>query len=204
MMSRGFLPLLTIIAAAGIAALAWETDGFRVATSAGARQLSIERNPVHLPDARLVDQDGHVFSLSSYRGRPVLVDFIYTGCPTLCGVLGDDFHRVLEGVKGTGADAADLLSISFDPGNDDRDALRLYGDRYGAKAPRWRIARPADERSLAELLQSFGVVVIPDGKGGFIHNSAVYLVDAQGRLARILDPDSPPQLFESALRTSSP
>jgi len=76
MMTRGFLPLLAIVAATGIAALAWETDGFRVVTSAGARQLSIERTPLPLPDVRLVDQDGHAFSLSSYKGRPVLVDFI--------------------------------------------------------------------------------------------------------------------------------
>jgi protein SCO1/2 len=53
-------------------------------------------------------------------------------------------------------------------------------------------------------MQSFGVVVIPDGMGGFIHNSAVYLVDARGRLARILDPDSPPQLLAAALRVSLP
>jgi cytochrome oxidase Cu insertion factor (SCO1/SenC/PrrC family) len=40
--------------------------------------------------------------------------------------------------------------------------------------------------------------------GGFIHNSAVYLIDTRGRLARILDPDSPPQLFADALRASLP
>ena len=35
MMTRGFLPLLAIVAAGGIAALAGGTDGFRVVTSAG-------------------------------------------------------------------------------------------------------------------------------------------------------------------------
>ncbi len=84
-----------------------------------------------------------------------------------------------------------LLSISFDPENDDRAALRLYGERFGAKPPQWRIAAPADAHGLDVLLKSFGVVVIPDGMGGFIHNGAIYLVDAQGRLARILDPVGP-------------
>jgi len=205
MMPRGFLPLLAIVAATGIVALDWETEGFRVVTSAGARQLSIERTPRLLPDVPLVDQDGHAFSLSSYKGRPVLVDFIYTRCPTLCGVLGDDFHGVLQLTGGAAAGAPlDLLSISFDPENDDREALQFYGDRYGARAPRWRIATPADDRGLAALKQSFGVIIIPDGLGGFIHNSAVYLLDAQGRLARILDPDSPPRLFAEALRVAAP
>jgi protein SCO1 len=204
-MTRGFPALLAAVLMTGIAALDFETRGFRVVTSAGARQLSVERAPQQLPDVRLVDQDGHGFSLSWYRGRPVLIDFIYTRCPTLCGVLGDDFHGVLELMSSAGTGAPiDLLSISFDPQNDDREALQLYGDRYGAKAPHWRIAAPTDDRGLAALLQSFGVVVIPDGLGGFIHNSAVYLVDARGRLARILDADAPPQLLGQALRAFAP
>lgn len=66
------------------------------------------------------------------------------------------------------------------------------------RAPRWRIAATAHERGLAALLRTFGVVVIPDGMGGFVHAGTVYLVDWRGRLARILDPDAQ-QLAEAAL-----
>ena len=204
MMTRGFLPLLLFVAASGAAALSWETEGFRAVTTAGAQALAIERHPRPLPDVPLVDQEGHAFSLSEYRGRPVLVDFIYTRCPTICSVLGDDFQRVLELSGGASRSQIDLLSISFDPENDEREARKLYGERYGATAPRWRIAAPADEADLPALLRSFEVVVIPDGMGGFIHNSAVYLVDAKGRLARVLDPDGPPQLAARALRAAVP
>ncbi len=203
-MSRGFPVLLASVLSTGIAALSFATDGFRVVTSAGARQLSIERAPQELPDVRLADQDGKLFALGAYRGRPVLVDFIYTRCPTICGVLGDDFARVVRLAGGVRSNAPiDLLSISFDP-TDDREALRLYGERFGAKPPRWRIAAPVDGRGRAELLESFGVVVIPDGMGGYIHNDAVYLVDARGRLARILDPDTPAQLLAAAMRPDAP
>lgn len=203
-MTRGFPILFSVVLASGLAALSFETDGFRVVSSAGARQLAIERSPQPLPDSQLVDQDGRVFSLAAYRGRPVLVDFIYTRCPTICGVLGDDFESVARMLDGATAAGIDLLSISFDPANDDREALRLYGERFGAQAPHWRIARPANAAGLAALLQSFGVVVIPDGAGGFIHNSAVYVVDGQGRLVRILDPDAPSQLITVALWAATP
>jgi protein SCO1 len=202
-MTRGFPVLLAVVLATGIGALAFATDGFRVVTSARARQLSIERQPLALPDVRLRDQDGNAFSLLGYRGRPLLVDFIYTRCPTLCSARGDDFHRVME-LAHDAATRIDLLSISFDPGNDDSEALRLYADRYGAVAPRWRIATPTDARGLGALLQSFGVVVIPDGMGGFIHNSAVYVVDGRGRLVRILDPDAPVRILAAATRVVSP
>jgi len=205
MMTRGFLPLLVLVLAGGSAALAWETDNFRAFTSTGAQQLDIERSPRPLPDVQLVDQDGNAFALSAYKGRTVLIDFIYTRCPTICGTVGDDFARVTElGGGRIQSTPLDLLSISFDPQNDDREALKRYGERFGAVAPHWRIAATADANGLAALLETFGVVIIPDGTGGFIHTSAVYVVDAQGRLARMLDPDSPPQLFAQALRGATP
>jgi protein SCO1 len=188
--TRGFIPLLFTVLAAGLCALSWATEGFRVVTSDGARRLAVERSPTPVPGAAMVDQDGHPFSFADYRGRPVLVDFIYTRCPTICGIRGDDFRALLGRPGEPPASGIALLSISFDPDNDDPKALQRYGEHYGATAPRWRIALPADRRSLTTLLRSFGVVVIPDGFGGFVHSSAVYFVDAHGRLARILDPDA--------------
>lgn len=112
---------------------------------------------------------------------------------TLCGVLGDELQRLAAARRGPR-----LLSISFDPEHDDRRALELYGERYGAALPRWRIAAPAEQRSLRTLLQRFGVVATPDGSGGFVHNGALYLVDSRGCIARILDPSATPQMIAAA------
>jgi protein SCO1 len=199
--TRGFIPLLAMVLAAGLCALSWATEGFRVVTGEGARRLAVERGPIPVPEVVMIDQDGNHFSFADYRGRPVLIDFIYTRCPTICGVRGDDFRALLRRPGGPPGNGIALLSISFDPDNDDLKALQSYGERYGATAPRWRIALPADRRSLAMLLRSFGVVVIPDGFGGFVHSSAVYLVDPRGRLARIIDPDAPAAIA-SAVRAA--
>ena len=97
--------------------------------------------PLPLSDVLLVDQDGKTFSLSSYKGRPVLVDFMYTRCPTLCGVLGDDFHDVLQLMSGAGAGAPiDLLSISFDPAYDTPTVLRKYAQGEKADPGIWKFA----------------------------------------------------------------
>lgn len=202
-MTRGFVPLLACVLAVGIAALSSATEGFRVVTSEGARRLAVERHPRALPDVTMVDQDGGAFSLADYRGKTLLVDFIYTSCPTICSVLGDDFRHVLDLAYSKEANGIDLLSISFDPADDDRQALRDYGERHGAAPPRWRIAAPEDRRGLAQLLGAFGTIVIPDGNGGFVHSSAVYLVDPRGRLARILDPDAPSSLFAAAVEQAA-
>lgn len=185
-MTRGFAPLLGLVLGVGVGALAWATEGFRVITSEGARQVSIARHPIPIPNVRLIDQDGHTFSFGDYHGRTIFVDFIYTRCPKLCGELGDDFRQALSRSDAKNGHVA-FLSISFDRA-DDREALQLYADRYAARAPRWRVAMPYDARGLSMLLQTFGVTVIPDGMGGFVHDGTIYAVDESGRVARILDP----------------
>jgi len=201
---RTLLASLALLLAGG-AALSAATGRFQAFTTEAARRLAIQQHPAQTPAVPLQLQSGIRTGLADLRGKWLLVDFIYTRCPTYCLALGSEFAQLQDRLAGPIAQGrVQLLSISFDPQNDDREALQLYGDRWGAKAPGWRIAAPADDRSLAALLQSFGVVVIADGMGGFIHNSAVYLVDGQGRLARILDPDAPPQLLARALSSSTP
>jgi protein SCO1 len=197
---RGFLPLLAVVLATGLGALSWATDGFHVVTSDGARQLAVERSPRALPDVPLRDQNGQSFALADYRGKTVLVDFIYTRCPTICGALGDDFRNALTLARSRAGADIDFLSISFDAVNDDRQALQQYASRYGATAPHWRVAAPASQDALNALLHAFSIVVIPDGLGGFVHSSAVYVVDRRGRLARILDVDAPTRLIAAAAR----
>ena len=52
-----------------------------------------------------------------------------------------------------------------------------------------RLRREASipESELAQLLRAYQVVVIADGLGGFEHNAALLVIDAQGRLLRIFD-----------------
>jgi protein SCO1 len=194
-MRRGFALLFACVVAAGIAALAAQTDGFRVVTSEGARRLDVVRAPRALPAVALTDQDGAAFSLADYRGRVVLIEFIYTSCPTICGLLGDEFRQVQDLLRREGEERRiSLLSISFDVAHDAPPELKSYGERFGAKPPLWRIAVPS-AAELPALLDSFGVVVIPDGWGGFTHNAAICVVDRNGRLARILDPEPAPRLL---------
>ncbi|HKT17023.1 MAG TPA: SCO family protein [Stellaceae bacterium] len=202
-MQAGFLPLFAAVIAVGIGALGQATKDFRLVTSEQARRLAVAEAPRPVPDITLVDQNGTPFALADYRGTPVLVDFIYTSCPSLCTVLGDDFRRIAESIRiSPNADRLSLLSISFDVERDGLPELKLYGERYGAEAPAWRIAVPS-RTEIAPLLQAFGVVVIRDGYGGFIHNDALYLIDRAGRLVRIMDPDASPQRIEQALKAVS-
>jgi protein SCO1/2 len=169
------------------------TDGFRALTSEQARRRAIAAAPRSVPVVELEDQDGRSFTLDVYRGRPVVVDFVYTQCTSICPLLSDGFKHIDAAERSRRDDARrlQLVSITFDP-RDTPVRLREYAARYDGDGQTWRFARVRHPGDLGRLLQAFGIVVIPDATGGFQHNAAVHVVDAQGRLARVLDVEAQP------------
>jgi protein SCO1/2 len=143
-----------------------------------------------VPVVQLEDQDGRLFTLDGYRGRPVVVDFVYTGCGTICPLLSDGFRRLdraeRSAARATGEPRLQLVSITFDS-LDTPARLRAYASHYEADGRSWRFARARTRDDLDSLLQTFGITVISDGRGGFQHNAAIHVVDDHGRLARVLD-----------------
>ncbi|MDP6020186.1 MAG: SCO family protein [Alphaproteobacteria bacterium] len=176
----------------GVAALWLGTNGFRAFTAEGARRLAVLETPRALPEVQLQDRRGITFGLDDLGGKLVLVNFIYTRCPDICSAMGDSFERIHDALaQPIREHEVVLLSISFDPHHDGPAELADYAERYDASDAAWRFARISDGRQMQDLLEAFGVVVIPDEFGGFAHNAAIHLVDRRGHLARIFDYDKP-------------
>jgi protein SCO1 len=192
-----------VVGAAGAAVFWHGTDGLRAITSEQARRLTIARHPRDVPSVVLEDQDGQTFTLGAYQGRSVAVDFIYTQCKSVCALLSAGLQRLDRAEHSrAGDDRLQLVSISFDPARDTPARLSEYASRYGADGRGWRFARVRDAEDLARLLDAFGIVVIPDGTGDFQHNAAIHLLNRDGRLARVLDVDTPPDAIARALASS--
>ena len=87
-------------------------------------------------------------------GRPVLLDFIYTSCTTICPVLTQTFAEVQ---KRLGKDAAKvkIMSVSVDPEQDTPSRLTEYAGKYGAGA-QWSFYTGSVEASVA-VQRSFDV-----------------------------------------------
>jgi protein SCO1/2 len=171
----------------GISALWVKTDGGRAFTSETARRLKVVREPTLPMPVVLEASDRSLFTFRDFNGHTLVVDFVYTHCPTLCVSLGNSFARLQQTIAAAGRDDVRLISIGFDAKRDTPEALSAYGKRYHVNPRRWTLARVANPRDLRPLLASFGVVVIPDSYGGFSHNAALHVVDPQGRLNRIID-----------------
>lgn len=171
-----------------MAILAAATDGFRVYTAEGARRLDVLASPRRVPDLDLEDQSGRRMRFSELRGRSLCVAFVYTRCPTVCTRIASELDAVAARLRARSErrDVA-LLSVSFDALHDSPERLRAFASLHAADGELWRFARALDARELEDWLDVFGIVVIPDGNGGFVHNAAFHLVDESGALVRIVD-----------------
>ncbi len=180
--------ITTLVTFLGLGVFWWGTDGFRAFTAETARRLEVLSSPRPLPAVILEDQDGHTFTLQEYHGRLLAVDFIYTTCAGLCRSMSAISKQIHDSISpdALGRDFS-LVSISFDPERDNPANLKQYSNDYGADGKNWRFARVKNATELASLLDAFGIIVIPDGIGGYEHNAALHLVGRDGRLKLIYD-----------------
>jgi protein SCO1/2 len=189
---------------AGGVALAAATDGFQAFTTETARRVAVRRQPADLPAVTLENQSGARFTFADLRGEWLLVDFIYTRCPTFCTVLGGDFAQLERQLAGPIAQGkVQLLSISFDPAHDAPADLAAYLSRSRGGGPGWQAARPVTGIGLRRLTAAFGITIIPDHRGGYTHNAAIHLVDPEGRMVDIFDLGHPERIRGTIVRNLS-
>lgn len=163
-------------------------------TSDGARRVEMERSPRPVPAIDLVDNRGEVLGLSERvgKGRATIVALVYTRCTTVCRVTGSSEAYLQAQIRSRALeDRVRLLTLSFDPVHDTPDNLARYARRMRADRDVWSIATVSNVEDLSRMLDFFGIVVIPDGLGGYEHNSALFVIDEAGRLAGAYDIQSP-------------
>jgi protein SCO1/2 len=134
-----------------------------------------------LPDVAFRDTNGKTVRLSDYRGRPLLVTLIYTGCTNICPTLIANMIPAVEAANAAlGTESFSVVTVGFDLRQDTPDRLRAFARERGAELPNWTFLA-ADQPALDALAAAvgFGFFSRP---GGFDHFAQVSLVDGEGRL----------------------
>ena len=127
------------------------------------------------PSVTLVRQDGTkvAFPQELDDGRPVLLDFIYTSCTTVCPVTSQIFSD-LQQKLGKDLENTKMISISIDPEYDTPARLRDYAKKFHAE-PQWQHYTGTQEASVAmqrafdvyrgDKMQHFPVTFLRAGLG---------------------------------------
>ncbi|WP_339250370.1 SCO family protein [Sporosarcina sp. FSL W8-0480] len=164
------------------------TDGFTAFTAETARVNKLLEEKPQFPDVTFEDSKEREYSIEEFKENHVLITFFYSSCTTVCIDLEMNMSELYDKIpKEYIGDKIDFLSISFDPERDDPATLDVYKNMFSSDGETWRMARIRDQKQLNNLLEEFGVIVIPDDYGNFAHNSAFYLVDGNGVLQEVMD-----------------
>ena len=192
----------------GLVAIFQATAGGTAFTTEALRRSAVAQAPMAVPDFRVVDSSGRVQPLREMLaadGRVWIVDFVYTRCQTLCLSLGTVFQQMQAQIEARGLqDRVALLSISFDPLQDQPPALGAYAQRMRMQPGLWQLVSLQAEADRRRLLDSFGIMVVPAPLGEFEHNAALHLVTPQGELVRILGLEEGPRALDMAAALSAP
>jgi len=127
------------------------------------------------------DTQGKRVTLADYRGKPLVVSFVYTGCSQVCPTTTRFLSKaVREARKVIGADAFDVVSIGFDIPSDNPMSMRVFAKQNGIDDPRWAFLTP-DPGVPRPLARDFGFAYEPQS-GGYEHLMQVTVLDARGRV----------------------
>lgn len=153
---------------------------------------SIEPKPGdEIPDFTLVNQDAKKIHIKKYRGKPLLLTFIYTRCPLpdYCPLMTANFGQIESAIRKEpeGYGGTQLLSISVDPEYDKPKVLREYGlanSDTGEKIfERWEYASgTADE--VKKVATYFGLQYFQQSDQ-IIHSLSTALIGPDGKLVKL-------------------
>ncbi|MBV6271530.1 SCO family protein [Alcaligenaceae bacterium CGII-47] len=134
-----------------------------------------------VPDFELRDRNGKPVRLGSYRGKPLLVSFIYTGCFEICPTQTRTLYEAVKGLDNMlGENEFNVISIGFNQPFDDPNAMRAFASQHRIKHRNWEFLSPKPNEVEA-LTRAFGFswVATP---AGFDHVLGVTVVDSEGRI----------------------
>lgn len=172
---RRYLPLILALTLMGLPSCRW------------ARAFAVSKRADCLPNVTLTDQYGKPVSLASLKGKPVLVDFIYTSCASECLVMTSRMARIADRLGPEIGSKVTLVSITTDPGHDGPAQLLYYARHENANRPGWFFLTGTSTQIDAELAD-FHVTRRQYADGSIEHITEFFLLGPNGHARLVFDP----------------
>jgi len=149
-----------------------------------------------VPNYRLMNQDGKAIHINDYKGKTLLLTFIFTRCqdPEQCTLMSSNFatidHELEKQPELYGK--THLLSISFDPEYDTPKVLRSYGAAYTGRYTdetfaHWEFASGTTDE-VKGIAQFFGLRYYKDtqsGKEQGIHSLRTVEIGPDSKIVKV-------------------
>src|SRR5262245_7163456 len=97
--------------------------------SKGSRLQGTDLGGTPAPNFRLTDQFDNQLSLQQFKGKPVVLTFLYTHCPDICPLTAERLHSTMLEL-GKDARNVGVLAITTDPKRDDVAAALHFSQQH--------------------------------------------------------------------------
>ncbi len=140
-----------------------------------------------IPDFALYNQNGAVVTSARFRGRQIMLNFIYTRCPVaaMCPLATAKMTQTQQLARAAGVKDIEFVSFTLDPAHDTPGVLQEYARQRGIDPGNFSFLT-GPEPAISALLTQFGVIA--EFKDGLLkHTLATLLIDRQGRIVHRAD-----------------
>jgi protein SCO1/2 len=160
-----------------------------------------------LPGFVLYDQDGRVVEAARFRGRQLVLAFIFTRCPDpkMCPATIAKMIRLQAMAREAGVNDFELAAITLDPQFDTPGVLREFADSRGIDRSNFSLLT-GPEGAIKDLMAQLGIIVFSEGSL-LEHTLSIVLTDQEGRIVHRVEgtrwepADFAPRLRRPAGRT---
>lgn len=134
-------------------------------------------------DYTFLDGKAQEISLSSLRGKPVVISLIYTSCYHVCPTVTSNLANVVKSARqALGEESFSVLTIGFDSPNDTPDRMRVFAGQRGIDINDWHFVSASAE-TMSGLTSDVGFSYFSSPKG-FDHMIQVTVLDGDGKVYR--------------------
>jgi protein SCO1/2 len=175
--------LRSLAASALVIAAAVARAGVEAPDSVAAIELSQSVIGKQVADYAFTDSRGQPRRLAEYRGKPLLVNFVYTGCSQVCPITVRFLDKAIaQARRALGQNSFAVATIGFNQPFDTPQAMHAFAVQHGIVDPGWDFLSPASG-TINALTREFGFTWYATPKG-FDHMTQVTVLDAEGRIYR--------------------
>jgi protein SCO1/2 len=195
---RVILALLVLVMVAGVVAvvaIGGQSNEHAKREQAAAQHFdaaAVLDPPKPVPPLALHNYLGQPVNIDSYRGKVVLVTFLYTTCPDICPLITSDLRVALNEMGPAKASKVQIIAVSVDPRVDTPKSVAAFLARHEMTGRmQYLIGTP---RELGHVWEAWGVGSQQDlEQPQFVnHTGIVYGITASGKRLTAYDPEFKP------------
>lgn len=183
-----------IVVVGGVFAGVWRHVHTSAESVAGPYQslmgLTALDHPVKpAPDFTLTDQNGKKVSLSSLRGKVVVLDFMDPVCTDICPIVSAELVQANH-LLGSDSKNVEFLAVNVNQYHESQAAVMKFSQEHGlSKLPNWHFLT-GSTAELKTVWKAYGISVVPNPTGDVEHSSFMFFIDKQGNEAYVANPDN--------------